>query len=129
MSFILLKYLHVVFVATSFSLFFIRGIWLLRAYPEAQESWVKILPHIVDTVLLLSGIGLYMMLPAQVHAGNWLTVKLSLIGVYIGLGLLLMRVLKARLPKLLVWLGNILLFLFIASIAVLHHPLGIAQLL
>ena len=71
MNFLLLKYIHIVAVASSFALLFIRGIWLLRAYPPAQESWVRVLPHAVDGVLLVSALGMLWVYPAA-FKGDWL---------------------------------------------------------
>jgi hypothetical protein len=53
MSYLLLKYTHIVCAAASFALFFIRGIWAIRAYPSVQEPWAKALPHVIDGLLVL----------------------------------------------------------------------------
>ncbi len=51
-----LKLLHIVCAATSLGLFLLRGGWMLAASPRLQDRWVRVAPHIVDTVFLASGI-------------------------------------------------------------------------
>ncbi|MEF9675210.1 SirB2 family protein [Pectobacterium aroidearum] len=81
-------YLHLVTVGISISLFIIRFFWLCRQSALLQQRWVKILPHINDTLLLISGIGLitlshtYPFTPEQ----SWLTEKLFGVIIYILLG-------------------------------------------
>ncbi len=51
-----------------------------------QSKVVKILPHIVDTVFLLSGIGLIITLNLPVFSQNWLLMKFVALLAYIVLG-------------------------------------------
>ena len=128
MNYVLLKYFHILCVASSFALFFIRGIWVLRAYPPSRHSWERYTPHIVDTLLL--GTGLTMLSTAGWGSvGSWLGVKLVLVIVYIWFGLVALRLGKTRTRKSLAWIGAMALFLFITTVAMLHNPLGIFSLL
>ena len=92
MNFLLLKYLHLLSIAMSFALLSIRGLWLMKAYPPAQEQWVRILPHVIDGVLVLSASGMVVMYPASGGLWGWLTVKLILIVVYVLLVVFTLRV-------------------------------------
>lgn len=129
MNLIFFKYLHIVSVAASFALFFVRGLWIMRSYPDSQETWVRVLPHVVDTVLLLSAVAMLAMSPLKGWPGDWLTAKLALIVVYVMLGLYLFRRARALAAKILLWLLALLVFLFITTIAVLRSPLGILSVL
>jgi uncharacterized membrane protein SirB2 len=62
-----------------------------------HTKWLKITPHVVDTLLLLSGFGL--VLQGQWLSGNynWLITKLLILLAYIILGRLAMRLRKWRL--------------------------------
>ena len=126
-NFLLLKYLHILSVAASFALLFIRGIWLLQSYPPAQERWVKVLPHVIDTILLLSALGMLYVHSASGN-GEWMTVKLALIAFYVAALVYLMRFARNTLQKLAAWILASLMFLFITSVSVLHHPSGILLL-
>lgn len=129
MNLLFLKYLHIVSVAASFALFFVRGLWVMQSYPDSQEKWVRVLPHVVDAVLVLSAVAMLATSPLNGWPGDWLTVKLALIVVYAMLALYLFRGARALTTKILVWLLALLVLLFITAIAVLHNPLGILSVL
>jgi uncharacterized membrane protein SirB2 len=86
-----MKHLHMLFVALVTFSFFGR-VYLAQYQPALlANKWIKISPHVLATLLLLTGIGL-------VFQGNWLAgdyawivVKLILMLVFIGLGLLTMK--------------------------------------
>jgi len=67
--------------------FFVRGLWVMRSYPDSQEKWVRALPHVVDGLLVLSAVAILAMSPLKGWPGDWLTVKLALIVIYVALGL------------------------------------------
>jgi uncharacterized membrane protein SirB2 len=83
-----LKHLHILTVAISVSLFILRYWWQYRASPMANKRWVRIVPHINDTLLLGSGVALV----AVTHfwpftpQGAWLTEKLFGVIIYIVFG-------------------------------------------
>lgn len=80
--------LHLTSVALTISLFTLRYWWRWSNNPRFQARWVWVLPHIVDSVLLLSGVGLIALtgyLPFTVK-GAWLTEKLFGVIIYIVLG-------------------------------------------
>ena len=129
MSYLLLKYTHIVCAAASFALFFIRGIWAIRAYPSVQEPWAKALPHVIDGVLLLSALSmLYVSFPTA-WGGSWMTVKLALIVVYAGIATYVLRFAKSRAVRAMLWCAALILYLYVTSIAVLHNPAGIFLIL
>jgi len=128
MNFLLLKYIHILAVAASFALFFIRGVWLLQSYPPAPERWVRILPHVVDGLLVASALGMLAMAPATADYKGWMPVKLALIGLYVFLVVFVIRLAKAKWQRFAAWLLALMVFLFVTSIAVLRNPMGIISL-
>ncbi len=124
----LLKYLHISSVAASFAFFVIRGIWTLRAYPPAPEPWVRIVPHAVDAVMLTSALAMLYMLPSKGWPGDWMTVKILLLAAYVVLSLFVLKWFRVRALKFVTWILALLVFLFITSVAVLQHPMGIFSL-
>ncbi|MCK5435542.1 MAG: SirB2 family protein, partial [Nitrosomonadaceae bacterium] len=58
MSYAALKIIHVISVIFSYLLFMLRGIWMMQNSSILQRRWVKILPHVIDTVLLASAVTL-----------------------------------------------------------------------
>jgi uncharacterized membrane protein SirB2 len=125
MNYLTLKYLHIFCVAASFALFFIRGIWVIRSYPPAQERWARVLPHAIDGLLLATAIAMVATAPATIWEGSWLTVKISLVVIYVVTSLALMKVARSTSMKVAIWTLALLLFLFTTTVAVLHHPRGI----
>ena len=49
------KHLHVLFVLISISLFLFRFVLLLLDSPLLKKKWLKIVPHVNDTLLLCGG--------------------------------------------------------------------------
>ncbi|AHG18409.1 siroheme synthase [Chania multitudinisentens RB-25] len=87
-AYMALKYLHLLTVAVSITLFVLRFLWKWRDSAMMQQRWVKIAPHINDTLLLLSGVALVVMFKLYPLLGmdSWLTEKLFGVIIYILLG-------------------------------------------
>ena len=127
MNYAFLKYLHIICVAASFALFFVRGLWVMRAYPPAPEPWIRALPHVVDGLLLFSAVGMVATVP-RFDWAPWMQVKIGLIVVYFALAVLVFRAGTRRGYKVLAWIVGLALFLYVTTIAVLQRPLGIFSL-
>lgn len=119
-----LKYLHIVCVAASFALLFVRGLWVLRAFPPAPEAWVRVTPHVIDGILIVSAIGMLLVGGARGWP-DWLSAKLALAGLFVVLTVAVFRLARSRLAKAVFWFAAMLVFLFITTVAVLQHPAGI----
>lgn len=120
---LLLKSIHITCVVLSYSLFFLRGIWVLRDSPLMQQRWVKIAPHSVDTVLLVSAIALAWQLGFSPFNSPWLAAKIIALLVYIGLGMLAFRFAKTQTMRLVAWLSAQMVFFYIVAAALTHDPL------
>lgn len=129
MNIFLLKYVHIVSVAVSFALFFVRGLWVIRSYPQSQEQWVRALPYVVDAALVASALAVMAISPQKGWPGDWLSVKLVLIVIYAALALYLFRWARGLASKVVVWFAALIVFLFVTTISVLRDPLGILSLL
>ncbi|MFW8590034.1 SirB2 family protein [Glaciecola sp. 2405UD65-10] len=77
------KHLHLTAIALSFSLFLIRFVLLMRNSPSLQKKWLKITPHIVDTVLIISIVLLCVNLSVYPFVNEWATSKLIGLVLYI----------------------------------------------
>ena len=53
-----MKHMHMTLALVSIVLFNLRFLWMMRNSELIQKKWVKITPHVVDTLLFLLGIGL-----------------------------------------------------------------------
>lgn len=122
MSFLLLKGLHVTCAVTSYTLFFLRGVWSLRGSPIMRQRWVKIVPHVVDTLLLVSAIALAVTIRQYPFVDAWLTAKVFGLLLYIGLGLVALRYGRSNTVRLSAWIMAQLVFIYIVLVAIGHNP-------
>lgn len=125
-----LKIIHVSCVVASYLLFVTRGVWMLRESDLLQQRWVRIVPHVIDTVLLASAIALTVMLREYPIAHAWLTAKVSGLIVYIGLGTVALKRGRTRRERIAAWTAAQLVFFYIVAVALTRNPLpwtGLAQ--
>lgn len=95
----------------------------MRDSPLLHRRWVRIAPHVIDTVLLASAIALALMLRQYPFVADWLTAKILALVVYIGLGLMALRFARARRTQLFAWLAAQAVFIYIVAVALTHNPL------
>jgi len=118
----LIKMIHIGSVITSFLLFFLRGIWLIKDSPNLRQRWVKILPHVIDTILLASAIALAVKIQQNPVNDPWLTAKVMGLLIYIGLGMVTMRFGKTRKVRITAWIAAQCVFLYIVLVALTKNP-------
>jgi uncharacterized membrane protein SirB2 len=118
----LLKFSHVTCVAISYSLFFLRGVWMLRDSTLLQRRWVKIVPHVVDTLLLLSAISLAWVLGISPLAAPWLAAKIVALLLYIVAGMVALKYGSTKRVRLAAWLSGQMVFVYIVCVALTHNP-------
>jgi uncharacterized membrane protein SirB2 len=87
----MVKHFHLTCVALSLSLLFIRFFWMLRQSPQLEKKWVKVLPHIVDTFLLLSAMTLCVIISQYPFVNDWLTEKFFAVIAYIIMGYMCLK--------------------------------------
>ena len=120
----IVKKIHIISVALSFTLFIYRGGLMLLESPRLRQKWLKITPHVVDTVLLASAIGLSVILQQYPFVHGWLTAKVFALIAYIVLGSIALKHGKSRPVRAVAFSLAVLVFLYIVSVARLHQPLG-----
>ncbi|MDO8342136.1 MAG: SirB2 family protein [Cellvibrio sp.] len=118
-----LKHIHLTFVVLSLLAFFVRGIWLFMNSNMLSKKWVKILPHIISTILLVSGLVLAIHLSMSPGSQPWLMAKIVGLVVYIGLGVAAFKAPNPTARKLL-WITALIVFAYIVSVAITRNPLG-----
>ncbi len=119
-----IKALHVVCVALSFAGFFVRGILMLRDSTLLHLRAVKIVPQLVDTLLLVSAIILAIQLRFSPLEQPWLMAKIIALLVYIGVGLVALRFGRSKRIRLFAWLSGLVIFTYIVSVALSKSVLG-----
>ena len=121
MDYLLLKLTHVICVALSYAGFVLRGIWMMRDSRMLERRWVRVLPHVVDTVLLASAIALAVMLKQYPLVEPWLTAKVVALLFYIGLGMIALSYGSTRRLRFGAWIMAQAVFLYIVGVALTRN--------
>lgn len=127
MSFMLLKHIHVSCAGISFALFFLRGIWSFRGSPIMRQRWIKVVPHIVDTLLLASALMLAYTIDQYPFLDGWLTAKFFGLVLYILLGTIALKYGKTKTVRVSAWFAAQAAFFYIVLVAKQHNPLPFIQ--
>jgi uncharacterized membrane protein SirB2 len=118
----LLKSTHVACVALSYLGFFVRGVWMIRGSPLLGRRWVRIAPHVVDTLLLASALGLAVLLRQNPLIQPWLAAKIVALVLYIALGIIALGRGRTGAVRVTAWIAAQLVFLYIVTVALTRSP-------
>jgi uncharacterized membrane protein SirB2 len=124
MDYLAVKAIHQSAVALSFAGFFARGLGAFADAPWVRARAAKTLPHIIDSVLLLSALWLAWMLRLNPVEAPWLLAKIIGLLAYIGLGMVALKEGRPRWQRALAWLAALAVFGYIVSVALTKNPLG-----
>ena len=86
-----LRFLHIAAALASGAGFTLRGAWMLVDSPRLGARWVRVVPHVVDTLLLASALALVFASGQSPGALPWLNAKIVALLAYIGCGLFALR--------------------------------------
>ena len=86
----MLRSIHLILAYLTVLGFVVRGLWSMTGSAYLSQKWVKIAPHVIDTLLLALGIAMAISLSISPLEG-WLAAKLVGLVAYIGFGVLTMR--------------------------------------
>jgi uncharacterized membrane protein SirB2 len=119
-----LKLVHQSAVALSVTGFVVRG-----AAGFVGADWVtgraaRTVPHVVDTVLLLSALALAWMLRLTPGNAPWLLAKVIGLVAYVALGVLALRPGRSLQVRVAAWVAALAVVGWIVSVAVTKTPMG-----
>jgi uncharacterized membrane protein SirB2 len=117
MNYLLLKHFHMSCAALSGGFFVVRGGWMLADSARLHQRWVKVLPHIIDTLLLASAIGLAVWSRQDPVRMPWLGAKLVALLVYIVLGAIALKYGRTRTVRTAAFAGALATFGYIVGVA------------
>ncbi len=117
------KHLHLTAVGLSILFFVFRFIWSQFDASSLSKKWVKILPHVIDTVLLASAIWLCILLSQYPFVNAWLTFKVIGVVLYIVFGLFALKKAKTTLGKWGFFVAALGVLMATAMVAVTKQPL------
>ncbi|MCK2089407.1 SirB2 family protein [Thauera aromatica] len=119
-----IKHLHVTCVVLSAAGFLLRGLWMFTGSPLLQRRLTRVLPHVIDSLLLLSAIGLATMIGQYPFAAGWVTAKVFGLIAYILLGTVALK--RGRTPtvRATAFVGALMVYAWIVSIAITKNMAG-----
>ncbi len=120
--FLSIRATHVSCVALSGLVFTARGLLRLNGHALANARPVRWLSYAIDTILLASAVLLSIILGQYPLIEAWLTAKITLLGLYIFLGVLALRRARSRFGSALAFVLALLTFATIIGVAVTHEP-------
>jgi uncharacterized membrane protein SirB2 len=122
----LAKQVHVGAVLASGGFFLLRGLLMMQESSLLAGKFFRIVPHVIDTVLLLAAI----LLMVQIGAlPAWVQVKIVALFVYIFLGVLAFRLAKGYGTRVFCFFLALGTFAFIMSVAITKSPAGFLRAL
>lgn len=115
---------HIACVFASGSVFAIRGLAALRGARWPRSGAIRLAASLIDTLLLACGVALAIISHQYPFHAPWLTVKLSLVIVYIVLGIFALHGGRTRRFRAICLMLAVVTFAVIISIAVTRNPVG-----
>ena len=115
--YLILKCIHVSAAVLTVTGFVVRGYWMLIESARSERLWVRVAPHVVDTVFLLSGVGLILILRLPVLNQPWLLTKFGALVVYVLLGTIALKRGRTKQMRTAALVLALATFLYIVGVA------------
>ena len=112
-----LKAVHVATVVLTILGFMLRAYWMMTRPELLAAKLVKLLPHVIDTLLLISGIALIATLHLPVLEQPWLLAKLLALVAYIVLGAIALGRGKTMRSRVTASVASLAIFAYIVGVA------------
>lgn len=122
MTYIAIKYLHMILALVSVCGFMLRAALKFYNPVRLKQRWWKIAPHSIDTLLLCCAIYLCISSSQYPLSASWLTAKVIALFCYIGFGVILMRFARNKKQQTLALIGALVSFSYIAAVAITKTP-------
>jgi uncharacterized membrane protein SirB2 len=124
MTYFILKTVHILAAITAISGFLLRGYWMLTESDKLQHRVTRIVPHIVDTDFLLSGVAMIWLLHMNPFMQPWLVAKFTGLIAYVLLGAIAIKRGGTRPIRAIALVAAVSVFAYIAGVAFTKSPLS-----
>ena len=121
------KHIHLTCIALSVLLFIMRFIWTMTQSSMLQKKWVKITPHIVDTLLILSAATLCVLISQYPFVTPWVTEKLVGLFMYVFMVALALKMARTNFMRVIGFIGALSWIAFTALVAISKQQIGRAH--
>ena len=119
-----IKNLHVTCVVLSATGFLLRGLWMVTGSPLLRHKLTRVLPHIIDSLLLLSAIALAVMIQQYPFSAGWVTAKVFGLLAYILLGTVALTRGRTLGMRVAAFVAALLVYAWIVSVALTKNLAG-----
>ena len=119
-----IKHLHVTCVVLSATGFLLRGLWMVTGSPLLQHRLTRVLPHIIDSVLLLSAIALAVLIRQYPLSADWVTAKVLGLLAYVFLGTIALKRGRTMSMRVTAFVAALLVYAWIVSVAITKNVAG-----
>ena len=123
MSYLALKHLHVTCVVLSGLGFALRGLWMLNDSPLLRARLTRVVPHVVDTLLLGSALLMAWQSGQYPFAQGWLTAKFFGLLAYILCGTMALKRARTKGRRVVFLVLALLAYAYIVGVALARNPL------
>ncbi len=90
--------------------------------PRLQAKWAKVVPHINDTVLLVTAIALAVLIGQSPHSHGWLAAKVFGLLLYIVLGTIALKRGRTKSIRTAAFVASLATVAYIVAVAVTRDP-------
>ncbi|MBP8081304.1 MAG: SirB2 family protein [Arenimonas sp.] len=123
MTYLVLKYLHVACVVLSGLGFSLRGWWMLNDSPQLKTRLARVVPHVIDSVLLGSALLMAWQSSQYPFAQGWLTAKFFGLLAYILCGTMALKRARTKGRRVAFLVLALLAYAYIVGVALTRNPL------
>ena len=113
----MIKLIHMSTAFISISFFVLRGFWVFSDSSMMNKKWVRILPHVNDTVLLITATLLALSIQQYPFVDGWLTAKVVALIFYIIFGMFALKRAKEIKNKVVFFILALVTFSYIVGVA------------
>jgi uncharacterized membrane protein SirB2 len=118
MDYTVLRMAHSLTVLLSLGLFLLRGFWMWQDSPRLQDKWVRVLPHINDSLLLIAAVALLVVASLNPLEQPWLLAKIVALLAYIAVGTMALKRGRTAAIRKRAFVGALALFAYMMAVAV-----------
>ena len=117
-----IRAVHVACAALSVAGFAARGVLMLRGSPWLGLRFVRVAPHVVDTLLLASAVWLAWFLGQVPFVHGWITAKIGALLAYIVLGSVALKRGRTRRVRAAAFAASLATVAYIVWVALTRDP-------
>ncbi len=122
MTYYWIKILHVTTVTFNILFFALRFHWMLHRSSQLHKRWVSTLSQLNDTLLLIAGITMTLMIQQYPFVQPWLAAKLYALLAYIIFGSIALKRGQSRHIRIFAGILSFLCIGYILMVALHHDP-------